>query len=524
MKALWYVSKRSIVNNTRKAMKKPATYLIILLIILYIGIFGGMAVGWKKANIFVSPQALVTIFTIWTVFTFFSNFVTYAKKKGIIFKPSHAHFIFTAPISPKAILIMGAMRNYALGLIVTLIFFAGEVYVFELGVAKAFFLSFVMFLLETIFELGLIIFLYANEKLSPGFTTFLCRSIYVFLLGVVLVGVMYFRKYGISSETVINFVDYPVIQMIPLVGWNIAVYRLVLLGGTTLNIVCSLLYFISVAGMFLLAYKMKCTGKYYEEAAKFADDYVEFYKKSKSGEMVFTIGKKKTFKKTAAVEYKATGAKAIFYRQLLEYKKERFFIFGGMTLVSVIVAIGAIKGIGKPTGNIPPEIVLLGIIAYIIFCATGYTGKWEKELKTPYLYLIPDTAVRKLWYATVIEHVRSFIDGCIIVIPIGIAWEITVLQMIMSIAIYVILQANKLYMRVLAESIIGNSLGATGRSVVYLLCQSMTLGMGIGLGVLGAFLFGMHAIFPILIIYCTLAAAGVLLLASQRFHEMEQMN
>ena len=32
------------------------------------------------------------------------------------------------------------------------------------------------------------------------------------------------------------------------------------------------------------------------------------------------------------------GAQAIFYRQLLEYKKERFFIFDKITLISLIFA------------------------------------------------------------------------------------------------------------------------------------------------------------------------------------------
>lgn len=379
MKALWYVTKRSFINSAKKAAKKPASYLIVLLILLYVGIFGTMAAGWKHEGVFVSEQALVTILTVWTLFNFFSNFITYAKKKGIIFKPSHAHFIFTAPIGPKAILLMGAMKNYMFGLLISLIFFAGELYIFEIGVLKALLLFSVTFVMEVIFEMSLIVFLYANEKLSTGITTWLCRGIYVFLGAVVLVGIFYFRKCGVTPETVIQFSAYPAIQMIPFVGWNISVYRLVLLGGTTLNIICSVLYFLSVAGMFLIAYKMKCTGEYYEEAAKFADDYVEFYKRSKSGEVVFSIGKKKKFKKKAAVEYKAAGAKAIFYRQLLEYKKERFFIFGGMTLAAIIVSVVVIKFIGRPD-NVPPEIMLLGVLAYTIFCAAGYTGKWEKGI------------------------------------------------------------------------------------------------------------------------------------------------
>ncbi len=524
MKGLWFVAKTSFINNVKRALKKPATYLILCIIVLYAFIFGGLFIGWKETGIFTSDKALVTILTIWVLFIFFSNFVTYAKKKGIIFRPSHAHFIFTAPVSPKAVLIMGAMKNYALGSLFAIVFLIVELYVFEIGFLKAFLLSIVVQAVETVFEASLIIFLYANEKITPKMTTLMCRAIYVLLLGTVAVGVFYFQKNGVNPEAIINFIDYPVIQMIPVAGWNIALYRLIVLGPSTLNVICGMLYFASVAFMLFTALRMKCTGEYYEDAAKFADDYAEFYKRSKSGEMVFSIGQKKKFKKAGKVVYKGTGAKAIFYRQLQEYKKERFFIFGGMTLTAVIVNVVAIKFL-KNAYSAPPEVVMLGLIAYITFLATGYAGKWEKELKSHYLYLIPDKPFKKLWYATVMEHVRSLADGVILCVPMGMfAWRMPFLYIIMSIIIYTLLQANKLYMRVLAESLIGNTLGTTGRQFVYMLFQAAILGMGIAIAVIAGIFLDMIWVFAILIIYCILSVILIMLLATARFELMEQLN
>lgn len=521
MKALWYVSKRSGINFMKKAVKKPTTYLFIAVIVLYAVIFGTGAFAWRASGIFTEDKALVTILSIWTTFIFFTNFITYAKKKGIIFKPSHTHFIFTAPISPKTILLMGAMKNYVFSIVVTLVIFYGELVVFQVSFFKALLISFGMLVLELIFEMSLVVFLYANERMSFKTTTWVCRSLYIFLLGIVCVAVFYFRENGMSPETLIRFVDYPVIQMIPVLGWNIAVYRMVFLGATTLNVVCSMLYFAAVAGMFFIAYKMKCTGGYYEEAAKFADDYVEFRKKSKNGEMVMSIGQKKTFKKSVKMDYKASGAKAIFYRQLLEYKKERFFIFGGMTFIVIAIAFLFIKVIGIEEG-FSPQVMLLLIMAYIIFCATGYTGKWEKELKNPYLYLIPDTPIRKMWYATVIEHIRSLIDGSILAISLGIAWKIPAFEIAFAIGSYVILQANKLYMRVLADSILGASAGVNVRNMVYMLFQSATLGMGALFGALAAVFINEKLLFLVIFIYSILIVVIIAFLASSRFGEMER--
>ena len=92
----------------------------------------------------------------------------------------------------------------------------------------------------------------------------------------------------------------------------------------------------------------------------------------------------------------------------------------------------------------------------------------------------------------------------------------------MSVMIYAVLQANKLYMRVFAESVIGSSLGTTGRQFLYMLFQSAILGMGIVCGVATGIFLGMFWVFPILIIYCILMMTLVMFLAASRFDRMEQ--
>ena len=84
---------------------------------------------------------------------------------------------------------------------------------------------------------------------------------------------------------------------------------------------------------------MKCTGRYYEDAMQFADDFQKVMEKRKKGDTSTGLKHGKV-NRGASVTYKGSGAKAIFYRQLLEYKKSRFFLFGGQTLVSLVVAVG----------------------------------------------------------------------------------------------------------------------------------------------------------------------------------------
>ena len=83
--------------------------------------------------------------------------------------------------------------------------------------------------------------------------------------------------------------------MIPFVGWNIAFYRLILLGPTMLNLIGSALYLVSALGIFLIVWRMPCDGGYYEDAAKFADDYAEMRRKKTNGELVTGVGEKKHY-------------------------------------------------------------------------------------------------------------------------------------------------------------------------------------------------------------------------------------
>ena len=95
---------------------------------------------------------------------------------------------------------------------------------------------------ESVLEGSIIIVLYANERFSQKTTVMLARTIYVLLAGITLFGIWYFRTKGFSLESIINLIDFPGLQMLPIIGWNIAVFRLILLGPTMLNLVCSGLY------------------------------------------------------------------------------------------------------------------------------------------------------------------------------------------------------------------------------------------------------------------------------------------
>ena len=169
------------------------------------------------------------------------------------------------------------------------------------------------------------------------------------------------------------------------------------------------------------------------------------------------------------------------------------------------------------------QLFLLGVVAYVSLVMSGYLGKWENELRNPYLFLVPDTPLRKMWYATLTEHIKAFINACIICIPIGIFWHVPVIEIIFCILIYVVIQADRLYTTVLAQCLLGDVFGKTGQNVLRMFIQMALLGVGAGAAVMIGVFINIDFIFPIVLIYSMMVTVAMGILASLRFDTMEQL-
>ena len=524
MRALIYLTKRSLMNNLKKAVHKPSTLIALIFAIVY-GIFIVFSLGTLAVTIRMdSVRGLLIILTAWSIYATLGNFMAYSSRKGIIFKPGHAHFVFTAPISPKLVLLNSAWMNYLVSAVLWIVFAIGGLTVFRVAPWKVLLFFLTGCVMELALEVAIMVFLYTNDHLPEKLMKGIRFAIKAFLIGFTLLIVLYFRKNGMSVESASAFIDWKVLQMIPVIGWQIAVYRLILLGPTVLNIVCSILYLAVVAVSVIAAVRMKCDGGYYEDAAKFADDYADIKNRQKNGEMVFSLsGKKRSFRRVRE-KISGRGAQAIFHRQLLEYKKERFFFFDKFTLVAIVIAFVFSYGLSDAAVESGAgQLFLLGVVAYVSLVMSGYLGKWENELKNPYLFLVPDTPLRKMWYATLTEHIKAFINACIICIPIGIFWHVPVIEIIFCILIYVVIQADRLYTTVLAQCLLGDVFGKTGQNVLRMFIQMALLGVGAGAAVMIGVFINIDFIFPIVLIYSMMVTVAMGILASLRFDTMEQL-
>lgn len=523
MHSLRYLFLTTAKNKVKKALKRPVTYIAGIFILLYMLL---VLVGMGSFFLSVGIDSSRTVAAGLSALMFLiipSNIISYVKRKGLLFKPSDTHFVFSAPEHPKKVILYAGIKPILMGLIVGIFVMVIGVVYCNIPLWRMLLYFIYSAVVENIMEASLMVICYGNETLPERLFKGLAVVLYGLLAVFMLVAVYLLSTRGFAMSVLTDYLTLPVIQLIPLIGWEVAVIHLILVGPTVVNVIASVLFLLLTAGLAWYAANMRCTGEYCEDAAKFADEYAIKRKRARKGEM--GVGKRK-FVRRASVEYKGAYAKAIYYRQLLEYKKNRFFIFGWNSLAFFLLGVAvAVVGYFNNMADMSGKIFIIpGILAYAMFIFSGYVTRWEKELMNPYTYLIPDTNFRKLWYSTLIEHIRAFADGCLITLPATVTLRLSPLYVILTIFFYMCLAGNKLYMNMLADAILGKRLGDAGKSFLRAGLQGIVLAAALVGAVAVGFIVSIPAAFiTMILIIAGFTFAGALI-ASLSFEKMEALD
>lgn len=522
MRSMTYLWKRTAVNLLKKNIKRPVFWIYAVLIVVY-GAAMYLTFGELiRENHLDSPEFFAAAVSAFLLYLTPAGYSSYARRKGLLFRNCDVHFVFPSPASPKLCLLYGQIKTLAVSCLMELVIvFVGIVW-FHIPLLNMLLYVLLVSVVSTVMDSSLVICLYGNERLKEETLNKLAYLLYGITALLLLLGFLYLRTKGFHVATVMEYLSSPGIQMIPLIGWEIAALRLVLLGPDAVNVAGTFLYLLAAGGLFLAAVKLKCTGRYYEDAMKFADDYEQaLAQKKKDGTTNFWKNRKL---RKVQVNWKGTGASAIFHRQWLEYKKERFFLFSTATLVSVIVVVVFIYLDRTGQLGVPQEFkiyALLGLTAYLMLIFGSLPTKWTKELENPYVFLIPDRAVKKIWYATCLEHVKSLINMILLVVPAGIFMGIRPVLLIFLVWMGTAAGAVRIYSDTITRAILGSMLGNTGRSLLQMLIAWTFIGFAVPFFLIGLFLVGETAAFLLASLYLTVAAFVLMFGGSHAFTRME---
>lgn len=521
MGAIGYLYRRTLVNRIKMALRKPVTYFYIVVILFYMTIVPYSLKTITEESGINSPGGMAGVLTVFAFWAIPGSLIAYARRKGLVYRNSDIHFMFPSPLSPKRVLLYAHLRTLLMQILVNIfIIVCGAVLFHVPGWKLAVYFLFSM-VVENVLEGSIMLLMYGTERLEQKQRKWFMGAAYALVGVLVVIGFAFYFREGLSFQTVVHFLHSDAVQMVPVIGWYIAVVHLLFTGATTINIIGTVLYLCVLLAVVTAALRMKCTGAFYEDAIKFAEDYEELLANRRQGGTNVRLGKKQKFGK-ASIQWKGKGAKAIFYRQLLEYKKSRFFIFD----ISTAFALAA--GILIPWlymreggfGEFSP-IVIPAVSAYLIFIFTTLNGKWAKELKSPYTYMIPDSAAHKLISATGIQLIQGLINGLLITVPGAVVMGMQPLTAFLCVLAYAVLSANKLYALAVAEIVAGEALGTVGKQLFQLLIQGIVITVAILGAVLGAMIGGINLAYLMMDVFLLLFTAAFMVLASLNFYKME---
>lgn len=526
MSSLFYIYKKSFRNKLKKALRRPLTYIAAVFVAAYAVVIGAAIINMAGEFAMDSPQGIAAAMSVLMFYIVPANIISYVKRKGLLFRPSEVHFVFAAPENPKKVILYAGIKQFILQAVIGI--FISVVALVGCGLpfwkVLLFFGYFVV--VEMVLEGSLMIICYGNELFPRSFFRIMTIVMYIMMAVFAVAAVVYCYKNGVKLEVTYRFLALPGIQLLPIFGWEIGIIHLIFVGPTVVNLIAAGLFLTFTILMLVCAFIVPCTGEYYEDAASFADEIETRRKRSEKGEFSISFGnKKKRYVRKVSSDYNGAYAKAIYYRQLLEYRKKRFFIFGWTTVFffAAGVAIAVICSADKIAAATARIFVIPGVMAYMTFLMSGYATKWSRELANPYTYLIPDSNFKKMWNSTKIEHIRAFADGCLITIPGAFVLKISPVIAILTILFYVTLNANKLYTGMLSDALLGNRLGATGKTMLRMFMQGIILAISVIAAVIG-FFFSTELGFVVMIAVTAVLTLAGALGASVSFDKMETLD
>lgn len=463
MRPLFYIIIKSIKNAILELKKKPSKLILYLffaaLLILSI-LLSGKEGGQKKifsSDLFITAASIfILLFSVPELLSSLSSGATF-------FRGADINFVFTSPIRPQKILIYGFIKQAYTSLIAVffLLFQIPTISKFEglkpYGIFVIIFGMFLLLMANSIVKILIYSFSSKSEKNKN-----LIKNIFK-LLGVLIVAVYFYSLYTIKSpgKAVTYMLNHKAAAYIPLYGWTREVLSSAIFGvSTSTYIYFALIFAFSFLCIYII-YSMNLD--YFEDVIASAELKEQAIAATRSGEKMYVNNVKGKVRK---VQYKnkGQGASAIFYRHILESKKTGFGFINLATALYTVLAVTV--GFFFPLKDLR---AVIGILIYLQLIFT-FADKWQQELSNPYVYMIPDSAFKKVIFATAMDNIKNLVDGSIVFLITGILFKSNPILILLNIIAFVSVGSLFVYGGVLTRRVLGN-----GKNLVMTMLLRMAL-------------------------------------------------
>jgi hypothetical protein len=492
MKALVYLLRTRLKNQLLSLKKKPAMLILYLIITAFVvfSIVMMIVSDADKSQIgFADERILYAIFAglgLLYVYLFANSGVSTGSS---LFTMPDVGLLFVAPVSSKKILMYGLISTFGKSLL-------GSIFIlYQIGNLKQNFnygaleilTLFVVFALMVLFCQLLSIGIYIFTNGNPSRKKLVLGMVYALFVFIALTTLYLQRQEQIGIfDALLKVIDAKWFGYIPVAGWSLMLFTGVI-HGSLANALIGLALFLVVGGLIIFLLTM---GKadYYEDVLVSTETTYQKLKDAKEGRTIQRSNKKVKVKDNEVGINKGSGAYTFLYKHMLEMRRRSRFIFVD-TLSIFLIAGGAAAGYFFKKYAAPVETVygVLGVAVYMQFIFS-MMGKLKGELLKPYIFLIPEKSVKKVFAASLTSFIKQAVDGIVLFAAFSIALGSFSAHSLFAAVAYTSSGAVFVALTVLYQRVLGGQPNRIVQGILSVFLLAIIIGPAIALTVITAYI------------------------------------
>ncbi len=503
MKALSYLMITRIKNRILSLKKKPALlilYLVILVcvvfsvVVLFVFNKDAKQMNFADERILLLILAGLGLLYLWM----FTN--TGLSTGSSLFTMPDVGLLFVAPISSKKILLYGLISTLGKSLLGSLFIF------YQIGNLKSnfgygfreIFALFIIFAIMVLFCQLLSIGIYIFSNGNPDRKRLVWILLYT-LCGVILLGVLLIQKQeqiGIL-QAFLGLMDRNWFGYLPVAGWITMFFQGAIQNSLPMVLIPLILF--SVCGSLIVSLLTMGTADYYEDVLVSTETTFNTLNAAKEGRRVPKANKKIKIKDHEQGIKHGAGANTFLYKHLLEMRRQSRIIFADSYTIFLMLGSG-IAGFYFNRYDAPAEAAygVLGVAIYMQFIFS-MMGRLKTELTKPYIYLIPEKSIKKVFAASLSSLLKHGVDGVLMFLTLVIMGGTDPMTGLFSALAYTSSGAVFVALTILYQRVLGGQPSKLVQMILGIGLLMAVLGPAIGVSVVAAILLP-----PALVFLCTL--------------------
>lgn len=414
--SLVYILTTRLKNKILSIIRKPSQLIFIIVVALLLGvsIFSGTQTGMYS---YVRPieelfSICLVIFGVSFVLTAFSGI----SKGASLFSMSDVNFLFPSPVKSIPILIYGLIQQMGTSLLLGFfILFQYTTVRNYYGINFRFILC--VFLLYAVVSFcgqltAMVIYiLTSSDDKKRAVAKWSFVAVAVAYVGAIFLKALSSGEDDMVSSLVNTTSELPA-MLFPVVGWG----RMILSGifspeQNILYIILGIILIIAYIALMVILVKVKQVD-YYEDVLKATEASFSAITAKKEGKLTEAVPQNVKVGKIGIG--KGYGSDVFYHKHRVESRRAKSLLFDLPTMVYMAI-ICVFSFIFKSMGIMPT--LILSIYMQMFSVALG---RWVKELILPYVYLIPEKPMKKLFNCLKESFEKIIVEAIVLFAIVGI--------------------------------------------------------------------------------------------------------